>query len=434
MVSTTRQMPKLEPRFFDSVWLGQDSTTGESLIGIHQQVVRARKTRRQIEPHKYNKQLLDVVNAPPWRTRKSATPPLNASTTIAIPVPIKQQRQPGLSAATQTGDNKRAANTGAETPAKAARNDSGPSATARMATSPTHIKRTPLPTPIRERSDAVEEGSTSKQQRTSESTQQIERPTSSEQPTHRMRINAVTVAIKSGDTITTASCEDQQEVQNEKILLEPIVTNTEGLDRKKVIDGMKKEIRQMKQQNVYTEIDESTLTPEQRSNIVEPRWVLRTKGDEVRARIVAKGYTESINDLDDVYASTPLFCTLRTLLTLALGKGWSTRLGDISAAFLHAAAAKEDIIMRPPNNRHILWKINKALYGLRSSPKAWQDHLATLLTTTMGMTRLKSEPNVYRNKEGTAYIMIYVDDLFFLGDQQIIDKLFSDLQQHLQEC
>ena len=48
-------------------------------------------------------------------------------------------------------------------------------------------------------------------------------------------------------------------MQNEKILLEPIVTNTEGLDRKKVIDGMKKEIRQMKQQNVYTEIDESTL-------------------------------------------------------------------------------------------------------------------------------------------------------------------------------
>ena len=93
--------------------------------------------------------------------------------------------------------------------------------------------------------------------------------------------------------------------------------------------------------------------------------------------------------------------------------------------------------MRPPpefydeNNRHILWKINKALYGLRSSPKAWQDHLATLLTTKMGMTRLKSEPNVYRNKDGTAYIMIYVDDLLFLGEQHIIDKIFSELQQHL---
>ena len=76
-------------------------------------------------------------------------------------------------------------------------------------------------------------------------------------------------------------------------------------------------------------------------------------------------------------------------------------------------------------------KINKAPYGLRSSQRAWQDHLATLLTTKMEMTRLKSEPNVYRNQDGTAYLMIDVDDPLFLGEQRIIDKIFSELQQHL---
>lgn len=40
--------------------------------------------------------------------------------------------------------------------------------------------------------------------------------------------NAVAITTKSGTTIQTASCEEQQEVNNEKILLEPIVNHPEG--------------------------------------------------------------------------------------------------------------------------------------------------------------------------------------------------------------
>ena len=81
---------------------------------------------------------------------------------------------------------------------------------------------------------------------------------------------------------------------------------------------MKKEIQQMKEQGVYTEMDGNTLSTEQWSNIVESRWLLRPKQQEVRARMVAKGYTENTSDNDLIYASTPLFCILRILLTMAL--------------------------------------------------------------------------------------------------------------------
>ena len=50
-------------------------------------------------------------------------------------------------------------------------------------------------------------------------------------------------------------------------------------------------------------------------------WVNRPKGDDVRARIVAKGYTEQIEDQDEVYASTPLFAVLRILLALSMARG-----------------------------------------------------------------------------------------------------------------
>ena len=79
------------------------------------------------------------------------------------------------------------------------------------------------------------------------------------------------------------SNEVTQEIKNERILLEPIIHDTEGLDPQQVAQGMKKEVQQMKDQSVFTEIDGSAMTPEQQANIVESRWVLKQKHNEVRA-------------------------------------------------------------------------------------------------------------------------------------------------------
>ena len=91
------------------------------------------------------------------------------------------------------------------------------------------------------------------------------------------------------------------------------------------------------------------MTPEQHANIIESRWVLKPKHNEVRARIVAKGYTEPVTDPDLLFASTPLFCILRVLLTMALVYNWSVCTGDVSVAFLHAAAITHNLVMRPPH-------------------------------------------------------------------------------------
>ena len=94
----------------------------------------------------------------------------------------------------------------------------------------------------------------------------------------------------------------------------------------------------MKTQQIYTEVKYDDLTPEEQSNIIEFKWVFRDKTTEVRARIVAKRFTEVINNLDSIYASTPMFCILR-----ALARSW-----DITTAFLHATAATSNLYMSPP--------------------------------------------------------------------------------------
>ena len=291
-----------------------------------------------------------------------------------------------------------------------------------------------MPTSKRDVADDVAEVSASKQQRTSTEQTATARPeTTQEPPTTRTRITAVTVTTKKGQEIKALSNEDEQEATTEKILLEPWVKNAEGLNREQALEGMKQEIRSMKAQQVYTEVSFSNLTKAQ-SKVIKSRWVLRQKGNRVRARIMAKGYTEEVNDNDDIYASTPIFC-VRLLLTLTLTFNWIVRTVDISTAFLHAKAATEDLFMFPPTEvynpeDHIVWKLNKAIYGLRSSPKAWQKHLAET-PQKLGMQRLTSEPNAFKTATGNAFILVYVDDLLFLGEPTVVNKPFADIQQQL---
>ena len=78
-----------------------------------------------------------------------------------------------------------------------------------------------------------------------------------------------------------------------------------------------------------------------------------------------------------------------------------------------------------------MWRLNKAIYGLRSSPKQWQDHIAHVLTVTLELVRCATESNVCRSKDCLVYIMIYVDDLLLLGVQSVINTLFSRMQKEV---
>ena len=440
MLPTVKQFPRLEPRFYNGIWLGKDTTTGEPLLGIYNKIVRARTIRRQIMPHKYNQQLLDCVRTGPWKTPASALRAPTLATPLTMPATSKgPPSQKDATTSTAAEGKRQSATEAGDQPTKQKRTTEP---TSPMATSPAHQKRPALPappptSPTRERDDAIAEGSTGKQQRTRTERQALERPATSEQPKSKMRINAIEFTTKDGKQMQTTSNEDAEEINNERILLEPILHDTEDLDPQQVAQGMKKEVQQMKGQSVFSEIDGNTLTPEQQANIIESRWVLKQKHNDVRARIVAKGYTEPVTDHDLLFASAPLFCILRILLTMALAYNWSVSAGDVSVTFLHAEAISYNLVMRPPHefynddNRHIMWRLNKAIYGLRSSPKQWQDHIAHILTVALGLVRCTTESNVYRSKDCQVYIMTYVDDLLFIRVQSVINTLFSRMQKEV---
>ena len=71
LLPTAKQLPKTEQRFFRATWLGRDTATGETLLGISNTVIRARTSRRMPEPDKYDKQMFDITS----RTGTTMTPP-----------------------------------------------------------------------------------------------------------------------------------------------------------------------------------------------------------------------------------------------------------------------------------------------------------------------------------------------------------------------
>ena len=109
MLPTVKQFPKPKPRFYNGIWPGKDTTTGESLLGIYNKIVRARTIRRQIMPHEYNRQLLDCVHTGPWKTPASAPHTPTLATPLTMPATSKAPpSQKDATTSTAAGENNRA--------------------------------------------------------------------------------------------------------------------------------------------------------------------------------------------------------------------------------------------------------------------------------------------------------------------------------------
>ena len=92
----------------------------------------------------------------------------------------------------------------------------------------------------------------------------------------------------------------------------------------------------------------------------------------------------------------------------------------------------EDFYVIPPLEFYpegrTLWKLRKALYGLKHSSKLWQQHFASVMEKN-NFRCMKSDPNLYVHESKKLYVLAYVDDLMFLGSCADVSTLIADLQK-----
>ncbi|OLP97472.1 Retrovirus-related Pol polyprotein from transposon TNT 1-94 [Symbiodinium microadriaticum] len=246
------------------------------------------------------------------------------------------------------------------------------------------------------------------------------------------RISAVTT--KQDLEVPVAVNQDEKELLLMKTLENPHIWYNTEFPHEEEAAGMTKEMKSMRDFGVFDEVDIDKVPREALESAISTKWVkLRKPDGTVRCRIVARGYTQQVEDKDETFASTPSLTTLRLLLTLAVAKGWHISIGDISTAFLHALVNEDFYVIPPlefyPEGR-TLWKLRKALYGLKHSPKLWQQHFASVMEKN-NFRRMKSDPNLYVHESKKLYVLAYVDDLMFFGSCADVSTLIADLQKDL---
>ena len=246
------------------------------------------------------------------------------------------------------------------------------------------------------------------------------------------RVSAVTT--KQDLEVPVSVDQDEEELLLMKTLENPHIWYQTEFTREEEAAGMTKEMKSMRDFDVFEEISVDKVSPETLESAISTKWVKARKPDgTVRCRIVGRGYTQQVEDKDETFASTPSLTTLRLLLTLAVAKGWHISVGDISTAFLHALVDGDFYVIPPlefyPEGR-TLWKLKKALYGLKHSPKLWQQHFAAVMKQN-GFVRMKSDPNLYVHESKQLYVLAYVDDLMFFGSKADVSTAIKDLQKDL---
>ena len=141
-----------------------------------------------------------------------------------------------------------------------------------------------------------------------------------------------------------------------------------------------------------------------------------------KARIVAKGYVQKeVVDFEEIFASVTRLETVRLLLPLAVNEGWEVHHLDVKTAFLNGEI-KEEVYVRQPegfvqaSKENLVYRLVKALYGLRQAPRAWYAKLSRCLED-LGCERCPYEHAVYTKRADgeTMIIGVYVDDLLVIG-------------------
>lgn len=138
-------------------------------------------------------------------------------------------------------------------------------------------------------------------------------------------------------------------------------------------------------------------------------------------------------DHSEIYAPVAKLPTLRILLAIACKYNLNISQMDVKNAFLNGEIEEEVYLKLPKgievtDNNKVL-KLQKSLYGLKKSPKNWNDRFNNFMIK-QGFERSKADYCLYYKKNLKFYLLLYVDDLIILCEKkEDIERLKCLLQK-----
>ena len=114
---------------------------------------------------------------------------------------------------------------------------------------------------------------------------------------------------------------------------------------------------------------------------------------------------------------------------LSLINRWDVITAEISSTLLQAPRANEELVLvQPPpeleQNSDVLWKLTRALCGIKPNPKFWQQSLASKLEE-LGLKKNKVDPYIFACEQ--LIVMIHLDALLIVGDKLQQESFINQL-------
>lgn len=194
-------------------------------------------------------------------------------------------------------------------------------------------------------------------------------------------------------------------------------------------EAMTNELKCIKKNDTYELVERPT-----NKKIINVKWVYTKKSEnKFKARLVVRGF-EQKETIEDIYSPVAKTQTLKIFLNICLQKMYIINQMDVESAFLNGYLKSEIYVKQPEgfdDNSGRVWKLKKALYGLRESPRVWYECLDEYLEN-IGFKRSDNDYCLYIKDDKThpLYLIIFVDDLLIGSKDQIkIDEVKALLRK-----
>jgi histone deacetylase 1/2 len=97
-------------------------------------------------------------------------------------------------------------------------------------------------------------------------------------------------------------------------------------------------------------------------------------------------------------------------------------------AFLNGELKEEVCLKLPDELGGAVWRLKKAVYGLKQADRAWHEKLKQEMMK-LGFVSSKNDPCLFfHGKEGRhVYVLVHVDDAVIIGQQEAVQKVKQDI-------
>jgi hypothetical protein len=154
-----------------------------------------------------------------------------------------------------------------------------------------------------------------------------------------------------------------------------------------------------------------------------------------KARLVARGdqQTEDLR-FEELFAPTAGSASFRALCAVAAKKGHQIQQIDVSTAYLNADLLSDVYIRLPTQLGGDIWRLKKALYGLRKAAKQRNEKLSEALLL-LGFQQSYADPCLFSLKN--FFFRLFGDELvlkLFHADDAVVvgeEKAVSDAISHI---